>query len=184
MGLGNPGPEYEDTRHNAGFLLADALAARWEVRKFRREGPAQIARGVRNGIPFELIKPWTFMNRSGSALLPLADDERFNPDHDLLVLVDDVALDLGSFRLRAGGSAGGHNGLKHIESVLGGPDYARLRIGVGPRPQPADLVDYVLDRFTRSERKGFDALLEPMCEAVECWMDQGIETAMNLHNRK
>ena len=124
------------------------------------------------------------MNRSGAALVPLANDESFNPDHDLLVLVDDVALDLGSFRLRAGGSAGGHNGLRHIETVLGGQQYARLRIGVGPRPQPDDLADYVLDRFTRPERETFDALLEPLCEAVECWMDEGIEIAMNRFNRK
>lgn len=135
-------------------------------------------------MPFQLIKPQTFMNRSGAALLPLADDERFDPDRDLLVLVDDVAIDLGTFRLRAGGSAGGHNGLKHIEAVLGGQQYARLRIGVGPRPQPSDdLADYVLDRFTREERKVFDEILTPMMEAVECWMDEGIEVAMNRFNR-
>jgi PTH1 family peptidyl-tRNA hydrolase len=122
------------------------------------------------------------MNRSGAALVPLADDARFDPERDLLVLVDDVALDLGTFRLRAGGSAGGHNGLRHIESVLGGQQYARLRIGVGPRPQPAELSDYVLDRFTREERDTFDALLEPMMAAVECWMDEGIEMAMNRFN--
>jgi PTH1 family peptidyl-tRNA hydrolase len=184
MGLGNPGPEYEDTRHNAGFLLADALAARWDLRKFRREGPSRIARGTRHGSPVTIIKPWTYMNRSGAALLPFADNEDFNPDEGLLVLVDDVALDLGTFRLRAGGSAGGHNGLKHIESVLGSQQYARLRIGVGPRPQPDDLADFVLDRFTRTERKAFDELLDPMCEAVECWMDEGIEIAMSRHNRK
>jgi PTH1 family peptidyl-tRNA hydrolase len=132
-----------------------------------------------------VIKPWTYMNRSGAALVPLAQDERFDPERDLLVLVDDVALDLGTFRLRAGGSAGGHNGLKHIESVLGSQRYARLRIGVGPRPQPADdLADYVLDRFTREERAVFDALLDPMMEAVECWMDEGIEVAMNRYNRR
>lgn len=123
------------------------------------------------------------MNRSGAALLPLADDESFDPDTGLLVLVDDVALDIGTFRLRAEGSAGGHNGLKHIESVLGGQQYARLRIGVGPRPQPAEMSDYVLDRFSKHERKVFDELLEPMMEAVECWMDEGIETAMSRFNR-
>jgi PTH1 family peptidyl-tRNA hydrolase len=122
------------------------------------------------------------MNRSGAALVPLADDESFDPDRDLLVLVDDVALDIGTFRLRASGSAGGHNGLKHIESVLGGQQYARLRIGVGPRPQPAEMSDYVLDRFSKHERKVFGELLEPMMEAVECWMDEGIEAAMRRFN--
>ena len=123
------------------------------------------------------------MNRSGAALMPLANDETFDPERDLLVVADDVALDIGTFRLRASGSAGGHNGLKHVESVLGGQGYARLRIGVGPRPQPADLSDYVLDRFSKSERKVFDELMEPMMDAVECWMDEGIETAMNRFNR-
>lgn len=125
------------------------------------------------------------MNRSGAALLPLADDETFDPDRDLLVLVDDVALDIGTFRLRAEGSAGGHNGLKHIESVLGGQQYARLRIGVGPRPfDGAEMADYVLDRFSRSERKALDEIMERLCEAVECWMDEGIEPAMRRYNQK
>ena len=124
------------------------------------------------------------MNRSGAALLPMADDETFNPDQDLLVLVDDVALDMGTFRLRAEGSAGGHNGLKHIESVLGGQQYARLRIGVGPRPQPAEMSDYVLDRFSKVERRTFDELLQPMVEAVECWFDEGIDAAMRRFNQK
>jgi PTH1 family peptidyl-tRNA hydrolase len=123
------------------------------------------------------------MNRSGAALLPLADDETFNPERDLLVLVDDVALDIGTFRLRASGSAGGHNGLKHIESVLGDQLYARLRIGVGPRPQPADMSDYVLDKFSRSERKALDEIMDPLCEAVESWFDEGIEVAMSRFNR-
>ncbi len=143
-----------------------------------------LARGKRNGEPFLLIKPWTYMNRSGAALLPLADDESFDPDSNLLVLVDDVALDIGTFRLRAEGSAGGHNGLKHIESVLGGQQYARLRIGVGPRPfDSADMADYVLDKFSRSERKALDDIMETLCEAVESWFDEGIEAAMRRFNR-
>ena len=125
------------------------------------------------------------MNRSGAALVPLADDETFDPEHDLLVVADDVALDIGTFRLRASGSAGGHNGLKHIESVLGGQQYARLRIGVGPRPfDSAEMADYVLDRFSQSERKALDEIMERLCEAVECWMDEGIEPAMSRYNQK
>ena len=184
LGLGNPGPEYEDTRHNAGFLLADRLAERWKLGKFRRSGPSRIAQGKRDGNPVQVIKPWTYMNRSGAALVPLADDPSFDPAVDLMVLVDDVALDLGRFRLRANGSAGGHNGLLHIEDVLGDQNYARLRIGVGPRPMATDdLADYVLDRFTRDEREALEATLDPMAEAVECWMDLGIELAMSRFNR-
>lgn len=165
--------------------MADHLAARWKLGRFRRRGPARVTEGERNGIALQVIKPHTYMNRSGTALVPLADEVTFNPDQDLLVLVDDVALDLGRFRLRADGSAGGHNGLRSIEQVLGSQQYARLRIGVGPLPMASgDLADYILDRFTRDEREALDAVLDPMAEAVECWMDEGIEIAMNRYNRK
>jgi len=114
----------------------------------------------------------------------LRGSDAFDPARDLLVLVDDVALDVGRFRLRGAGSAGGHNGLKSVEGVLQRQDYARLRIGVGPRPMDVDdLADFVLDRFTRDERAALDALLDPMAEAVECWLDEGIERAMNRFNR-
>lgn len=124
------------------------------------------------------------MNRSGGSLAPLRATDAFDPARDLLVLVDDVALDVGRFRLRGAGSAGGHNGLKSVEGVLRRQDYARLRIGVGPRPMGLDdLADFVLDRFTPEERTALDALLDPMAEAVECWLDDGIEQAMNQFNR-
>lgn len=124
------------------------------------------------------------MNRSGAVLAPLRADPDFDPSRDLLVLVDDVALDLGRFRLRSGGSAGGHNGLRSIEGALLRQDYARLRIGVGPRPMDYDdLADYVLDGFLPEERAALDALLDPMCEAVECWLDEGIEKAMSKFNK-
>ena len=124
------------------------------------------------------------MNRSGAVLAPLRAQAEFDPARDLLVLVDDVALDFGRFRLRGAGSAGGHNGLKSVEGALLRQDYARLRIGVGPRPMDYDdLADYVLDRFTREEREQLDALLDPMAEAVECWVDDGIEKAMSKFNR-
>jgi PTH1 family peptidyl-tRNA hydrolase len=144
---------------------------------------ARVAEGERAGEPLWVFKPHTYMNRSGAVLGLLRDDPAFDPARDLLVLVDDVALDLGRFRLRGSGSAGGHNGLKSIEAVLQRQDYPRLRIGVGPRPLgPDDLADYVLDRFTGEEREAFDQLLDPMAEAVECWLDEGIESAMNQHN--
>jgi PTH1 family peptidyl-tRNA hydrolase len=136
-------------------------------------------------VPLQIIKPQTYMNRSGAALAPLREDPEFDPSRDLLVLVDDVALELGRFRLRGAGSAGGHNGLKSVEGALLRQDYARLRIGVGPRPMDYDdLADYVLDRFTPEERTALDALLDPMCQAVECWLEEGIEKAMSRYNRK
>jgi PTH1 family peptidyl-tRNA hydrolase len=124
------------------------------------------------------------MNRSGAAIAPLRGLPDFDPSQHLLILVDDVALPLGRFRLRGAGSAGGHNGLKSIEGTLQRQDYSRLRIGVGPAP-PAldDLADFVLDEFTREERESIEGLLEPMAEAVETWLEHGIEVAMNRFNK-
>ncbi len=134
--------------------------------------------------PVRLIKPQTYMNRSGAALAPLLADPAFDPSRDLLVLVDDVATLAGKFRLRGAGSSGGHNGLKSIEGTLRRQDYARLRIGIGPLPAEAvDLADYVLGEFSRDERATLDTLLDPMADAVEGWAAEGIERAMSRFNR-
>ena len=184
MGLGNPGPEYADTRHNAGFRLADRLAHRWELGPFRRGERAREVAGTLGGTTVKLLKPTTYMNRSGAALAPLRALPDFDPAQHLLVLVDDVALPTGTFRLRGAGSAGGHNGLKSIEGALQRQDYARLRIGVGPKPAEIDdLADYVLAEFTPEERQTLEGLLDPMAEAVECWLAEGIERAMTRFNK-
>jgi peptidyl-tRNA hydrolase, PTH1 family len=184
VGLGNPGPEYEDTRHNAGFRLADRLAVRWQLGQFRRGDRAREARGTWQNVPVRVLKPQTYMNRSGAAIAPLRALPDFDPSQQLLILVDDVALPVGRFRLRGAGSAGGHNGLKSIEGVLQRQDYARLRIGVGPAPTGLDdLADFVLDEFSPEERGVITDLLDPMSEAVESWLENGIERAMNQFNR-
>jgi len=124
------------------------------------------------------------MNRSGAVLAPLGASGAFDPAEELLVLVDDVALPAGRFRLRGAGSAGGHNGLKSVEAVLERRDYARLRIGVGPVPPGLeDLADFVLDGCSPDERAAIDDLMTTMTEAVECWLTEDIETAMNRFNR-
>ena len=124
------------------------------------------------------------MNRSGAALAPFRGRPDWDAARDLLVLVDDVATPIGRFRLRGAGSAGGHNGLKSIEGTLRRQDYARLRIGVDAKPpEYDDLADWVLGKFTRDERAAIDALLDPMAEAVESWLADGIEKAMTRHNR-
>lgn len=158
--------------------------ARWRLGPLRRGDRARVAEGTWNGHSLRVLQPQTYMNRSGAAIAPLLDLPGFDPSRDLLILVDEVALPLGRFRLRGAGSAGGHNGLKSVEAALRRQDYARLRIGVGPRPPGLDeLSDYVLDRFAREEREILDGLLDPMAEAVETWVDQGIEIAMTRHNR-
>jgi len=124
------------------------------------------------------------MNRSGAALGPLLSEEQFDCSRDMLVVVDDFALPLGRFRLRARGSAGGHNGLRSIEDRLGSQDYARLRIGVGPVPNGEDPADFVLSPFAQSEIDAVAELLPTMADAVECWIAEGIEIAMNQFNRQ
>lgn len=150
---------------------------------FRRAERAREASGRQGGTDVRLIKPTTYMNRSGAALAPLRSFPGFDPASDLLVLVDDVALPTGRFRLRGAGSAGGHNGLKSVEGSLMRQDYARLRIGVGPFPPGGgDLADFVLGGFDADEWQALTALLDPMAEAVECWLVEGIEPAMNRYN--
>lgn len=137
-----------------------------------------------DGRPVRVLKPQTYMNRSGAAVAPFGALPGFDPATDLLVLVDDVALPVGRYRLRGAGSAGGHNGLKSIEGTLQRQDYARLRIGVGPVPPGLeDLADFVLDTFEPEERRVLDELLDPMADAVEFWLAEGIERAMTRFNR-
>jgi PTH1 family peptidyl-tRNA hydrolase len=184
VGLGNPGSEYDGTRHNAGFRLADHLVERWHLAPFRRSDRARIAEGLLDHQTIRVVKPQTYMNRSGAALAPLAGEADFDPSRDLLILVDDVALPVGRYRLRGAGSAGGHNGLRSVEAALRRQDYARLRIGVGPVPPDLDdLADFVLAEFLPDEREAIAALLDPMAEAVECWLEEGIERAMSRFNR-
>lgn len=183
MGLGNPGPEYAGTRHNAGFRLADRLAEQWRAGPFRRSERGREALATVGGHAVRLLKPQTYMNRSGAVLVPLLADPAFDPSQDLLVLVDDVAIALGRFRLRGAGSSGGHNGLRSIEATLRRQDYARLRIGIGPRPDDVDdLADFVLAEFDREEDAALEAVLDPMVDAVACWVEDGIERAMSRFN--
>jgi len=171
VGLGNPGPEYAATRHNAGFLLADAVAEHWNLPPFRRAERARATEGTVGGVPVRILKPTTFMNRSGAALASLRAEPTFAPARDLLILVDDFQIPLGTFRLRNDGSAGGHNGLKSIESALQSQQYSRLRIGVGPLPEgTADWADYVLAPFEPEELEQVEALMPQMIESVAQWL--------------
>ncbi|KPK03787.1 MAG: hypothetical protein AMS20_09930 [Gemmatimonas sp. SG8_28] len=185
VALGNPGPRYATTRHNAGFLLADVLAEQWGLPRFRRSGRSVAARGTRGDTALVLLKPQTYMNRSGEAVRELLTAVPLDPATDVLVLVDDVALPLGSFRLRARGSAGGHNGLRSVEDAIGSGDYARLRIGIGPVPAGVDdHADFVLADFARDELAVLADELPDLVDAVDCWLTDGIERAMNRFNRR
>jgi PTH1 family peptidyl-tRNA hydrolase len=171
VGLGNPGPEYAATRHNAGFLLADALAQHWQLPPFRRAERARATEGEALGVSVRILKPTTFMNHSGAALASLRADPAFTPARDLLILVDDFQIPLGTYRFRPDGSSGGHNGLKSIEGSLQSQQYARLRIGVGPLPEgTGDWADYVLAPFEPEELEQVTALMPRMIEEVEKWV--------------
>ena len=176
VGLGNPGPEYAATRHNAGFWLADALVAHWELPPFRRGERARVTEGDLAGVPVRVLKPTTFMNLSGAALASLRADPTFNPAADLLVLVDEFRIPSGTFRLRGDGSAGGHNGLKSIEDALQSQQYARLRIGVGPLPEGVnDWSEYVLAPFDPEQIEQIEAAMPQMVEVVEQWVAERVK---------
>jgi PTH1 family peptidyl-tRNA hydrolase len=180
VGLGNPGPEYSDTRHNVGFLVVDELASRHGVSlrsqarwKARTAKIADVADGVM------LAKPTTFMNLSGWAVRELAGFYRLPPD-DLLIVVDDADLPVGRLRLRPGGSAGGHNGLKSIIEELGTDAFPRLRIGVGR--QPGELRNHVLGRFSSDEESRIESAVKRAADAAELFAREGILAAMNAFN--
>ena len=174
---------YEATRHNVGWWLLDHLADAWGFEKYRATGVSRVADGEVDGLAVRLLKPWTFMNRSGLAMADLGTAQGFDVGRDLLVVVDDVALDVGRIRFRPGGSAGGHNGLKSIEAALGTRDYPRLRIGVGKPPPGHDLAAWVLSPLPPEEEQRILDLLPLLTEAVEVWARDGIEAAMSRFNR-
>jgi PTH1 family peptidyl-tRNA hydrolase len=182
-GLGNPGPEYESTRHNVGWWLIDRLLHEWNFGRLRRAGPAYMAEGRLGEQTVVLLKPLTYMNRSGAALLPLLREPEFNIAADLLVVVDDTALPVGRLRFRAKGSAGGHNGLKSVEAALGTREYPRLRIGVGEKPAGCDLADHVLSDFDPADEDRVLEVLPVAVQGVRVWIDEGIEQATRCCNR-
>lgn len=183
IGLGNPGREYERTRHNAGFLLVEELAragrADWQLEKKFQSRVATVAVGGRRVL---LLQPQTYMNASGEAVGSVVKFYRVNPEN-LLVVVDDADLPLGQIRLRPGGSSGGHHGLDSVESHLGTRDYPRLRLGIGRRESTGrEIVGHVLGRFSEPDWKVFEQVLERAAGQTKCWLTAGIQRAMNEFN--
>ena len=182
VGLGNPGAEYAQMRHNAGFTLVEKLAARWKAdwaneRKFK----ARMARAEHDGVRILLCQPQTFMNLSGEAVGALVNFYQL-PLTGLLVAVDDADLPLGEIRLRAGGGSGGHHGLESIEQHLGSNSFARLRLGIGRADGAREITDYVLGRFDAGEAALMKKVLGRAAGQAECWLTAGIEKAMNQFN--
>ncbi|MFP4502711.1 MAG: aminoacyl-tRNA hydrolase [Candidatus Hydrogenedentota bacterium] len=180
-GLGNPGPQYKNTRHNLGFEVLDLFAEQLGVRLDREKHRGLFTQVRVGGESVLLVKPLTYMNRCGDCLAPMARNKVEDPA-DILVVVDDVNLPLGRVRIRAGGSAGGHNGLKSLIERLGTRDFPRLRLGVGEETRGPDLADYVLAKFRPEERETVSQAMETACEAIRCWVERGTSAAMNAYN--
>jgi PTH1 family peptidyl-tRNA hydrolase len=182
MGLGNPGSEYEETRHNAGFMAVDLLARKLgRFTGWRRDGVLLRGEGRAGRHQVAVVKPQTYMNRSGDAFRELMRAGWIAPE--ILVALDDVYLPLGSIRLRASGGTGGHQGLESIRDAIGLDDFPRLRIGVGPAPRSADLPEYVLARFGDEERAKLPDALEGAASALYEAVSSGLTQAMNRWNR-
>ncbi len=180
-GLGNPTKEYDKTRHNIGFDVIDALADEYGIRVDSKKHKALVGSGTIAGQKVVLAKPQTFMNLSGESLRALVDFYKV-PIENVLIIYDDISLDVGRLRIRAKGSAGGHNGIKSIIAHLGSEGFPRLKFGVGDKPTGYDLAAYVLGRFSKSERLIVEDGIATAKKAVVTILEQGINAAMNSYN--
>ena len=198
IGLGNPGPRYRHTRHNVGWLVLDELARRWRGGTPSKARHAEVLRCALGGEIILLVKPQTFMNDSGKAVRALVEKDGLTPP-ELLVLYDDIDLAPGRLRVRAGGSSGGHNGIRSIQQHLkqvsrrvsrstddpaapAAPEFPRIKIGLGRPPAGIDPIDFVLTSFTPDERMAIESAIQRAADAAECWLAHGIELAMNQFN--
>ena len=184
VGLGNPGKQYEHTRHNIGFDVMDALAEKYNISISEKKHKALCGKGVINGVKVVLAKPQTYMNLSGESVAELVNYYKMDPEEEMIVIYDDIDLDPGQLRIRKKGSAGGHNGIKNIIQELGTQKFVRIKVGVGAKPQGWDLADYVLGRFGSEDRKLVDEAQDRACKAVELILSDGPDAAMNEFNKK
>ena len=182
IGLGNPGREYDGTRHNIGFELIDLLSGIYNIPVKKMSGNALIGDGPASGQRVYLMKPQTYMNLSGEALAHFLRQKPLDPSQ-ILIVTDDIHLPVGKIRVRMTGSEGGHNGLKSIAAHLKTRDYPRLRIGVGSPGEGSAQIDYVLGRFSRAEQKELGDMLQTAAAAVHIWLTEGGDAAMNKFNR-
>ena len=182
VGLGNPGRQYEESKHNTGFRVVDELAKRWNVTLWQDKMDALVAQTTVNGEKIILVKPQTYMNESGRAVGPLMRWYKIDQP-DVYVAYDDMDLAVGRLRIRKGGSAGGHNGLKSIIQHLGTDQFPRIKVGVGQKPHPDyDMADWVLSKFAGEDLKTITEAIRKAADAVECLIQEGPDKAMNRFN--
>ena len=183
-GLGNPTRKYEKTRHNIGFDTIDAIAEKYNITVNEIKGKSMCGRGMIGSQKVLLVKPQTYMNNSGEAVGMLLNFYKLDPASQLLVIYDDISLEPGNIRIRLKGSAGGHNGMKNIIAHANTQEFARIKIGIGQKPEKWDLADYVLSRFTDEERKKVDSAITDAVAAAELILSDDAAQAMNLYNKK
>lgn len=181
IGLGNPGMKYAGTRHNIGFDAVTAIADKYNLSINNKKFKGIYADGHIAGEKVLLVQPQTFMNLSGECVREVADFYKLNPD-EIIIICDDINLDVGRLRIRKKGSAGGHNGLKNIIAHLGTEEFPRIRVGVGEKTEGWDLADYVLARFDKDSEPVIREALANVVGAVETWIAEGIDAAMNRFN--
>ena len=183
-GLGNPDKKYEKTRHNVGFDVIDTLAEKYNISVSESKHRALCGSGYIAGQKVLLVKPQTYMNLSGESIQAILNFYKLDADSELLVIYDDISLAPGRIRVRAKGSAGGHNGIKNIIAMTGTQGFARIKVGVGEKPEGWDLADYVLGHFSKDERALVEDAFEDACEAVEMFLMDDLNGAMNRFNGK
>lgn len=182
VGLGNPGRQYENTRHNIGFRCIDRLAEKYNISVLECKHRALIGKGYIEGQKVILAKPQTFMNLSGESVRDILNFYKVEPDTELIVVYDDISLAVGALRIRKKGSAGGHNGIKNILAQVGTDTFKRIKIGVGEKPKGYDLADYVLGHFTQAENKEMEAACDKAVEAISLLVQEEVDAAMNRFN--
>ena len=183
-GLGNPDRQYEGTRHNAGFDVIDRIAEKYNIAVDTKKHRACIGKGIIGGQKVLLAKPQTYMNLSGESIRSLVDYYKIDEENELLVVYDDISLDVGRLRIRAKGSAGGHNGIKNIIAHLGTQVFPRIKVGVGEKPKGYDLADYVLGHFSKAEKERMEEGYDNAVRAAEMIVTGQLNEAMNEFNRK
>lgn len=181
-GLGNPGKQYAQTRHNVGFDTIDILADKYNISVDTKKHKALCGKGMIEGQKVVLAKPQTFMNLSGESVRELVDFYKIDPEEELIVIYDDISLEPGKIRIRKKGSAGGHNGIKNIIAQLGTQNFQRIKVGVGEKPKGWDLADYVLGHFSKEDRGLVDDALKRAARAVELMVQGEVDQAMNQFN--
>lgn len=183
-GLGNPGKQYEGTRHNIGWQVIDELAEKYNIRVAEGKFKGLIGKGIIGGEKVILVKPLTFMNLSGECISEVVNFFKIDEREEMIIVADDISLDVGQIRIRKRGSAGGHNGLKNMIAHLGHDEFIRIKMGVGDKPSGYDLADYVLGHFSKEEQKILAESRERAVLAIETIMNDGVYKAMNLYNTK